>query len=234
MWWIYSITLKPVPSCFDNKQNGEETGVDCGGSCVSCEIKNLQPLSLGQAILFNADRNFSASAEIRNPNSGYGTKFDYEVNFYDAGGKKISNIKNQGFIYSGEQKSLIEGTKINVGIPTRAEIKINEQGVVWLKQQDFFSPLYKVGELSAVLENEQAVISGNITNLNNYALSRVIASAFLVDKLEIKIGASKTELQNVGPFRVESFRIFIPVRKDLVGEVDLEATSQSVFVEVLK
>ena len=62
----------------------------------------------------------------------------------------------------------------------------------------------------------------------------MIASAFLVDKLEIKIGASKTELQNVGPFRVESFRIFIPVRKDLVGEVDLEATSQSVFVEVLK
>ncbi|MCP3682399.1 MAG: hypothetical protein GY861_06875 [bacterium] len=29
---------KYVPTCFDGVQNGDETGVDCGGSCPSCEI----------------------------------------------------------------------------------------------------------------------------------------------------------------------------------------------------
>ncbi|MFT4040857.1 MAG: hypothetical protein QM692_21930 [Thermomicrobiales bacterium] len=28
---------EPEPSCFDGVQNGDETGVDCGGSCARCE-----------------------------------------------------------------------------------------------------------------------------------------------------------------------------------------------------
>lgn len=233
---IYAVTLKPAPSCFDNKQNGDEAGVDCGESCVSCEIKNLQSLSLGQAILFSADRDFSASAELRNPNSAYGAKtFDYEVNFYDASGKVLKNIKNKGFIYAGENKSIVEaGARITAGIPARAEIKLNEKSIVWEKASEFSQPPYKLGDTAATLEIEQAIINGNVANLNNYNLSRVIINAFLVDKSGIKIGASKTEIQNVGAFRVESFKIFIPVRKDLLSLVDLEATAQSVFVEVLK
>lgn len=233
---IYTVTLRPAPSCFDNKQNGKETGADCGGDCISCEIKNLQPLNLEQAVLFSADRNFSSSAALRNPNSVYGAQsFDYEVNFYDASGKSLRNIKTKGFIYAGEVKSIIEaGGRITIGIPARAEIKLNQESVVWEKPQEFFQPPHELKDVSAAIENGQAVISGNVANLNNYPLSRIIINAFLVDNSGVKIGASKTELQNVGPFRVESFKIFIPVRKDLASAVDLEATAQSVFVEVLK
>lgn len=231
---IYTVTLKPVSSCFDNRQNGNETGVDCGGDCVSCEIKNLQPLFLSPAILFSADRNFSAAAEIRNLNTSHGTKFDYEVNFYDAAGKNLRNIKNISFIYGGESKSLIEGARITTGIPARAEIKIDGQSISWQKQQDFFNPPHNVEAVDAKIENGQAVVSGRIINLNNHPLSRVIASSFLVDKLGVKIGASKTLLENLTPFGSQDFKIIIPVKKDLVGEIDPEATAQSVFVEVLK
>lgn len=235
LWVIYVVALRPAPSCFDNRQNGGETGVDCGGPCISCEIKNLQPISLLPAILFSADRNFSAAAEIRNLNVGHGAKFDYEVNFYDAAGKNLKNIKNTGFIYGGESKSLIDGARITTGIPARAEIKILEPSLIWLRQTDFFNPPHKLEAVNAVIENEQAVVvSGRISNLNNYALSRVIAGAFLVDKLVIKIGASKTLLENLDSFGSQDFKIIIPVRKDLASEVDLEATAQSVFVEVLK
>lgn len=237
-WGVYAITLRPAPSCFDNKQNGQETGVDCGGNCISCEIKNLQPLSLSPAVLFSADRNFSTAAEIRNSNASHGAKFDYEVNFYDAGGKNLKNIKNEGFIYAGEQKSLIEGIRITTGIPVRAEIKILEPSLTWLRQTDFFNPPHALKAVNAVIaeiENGQAVVSGRISNLNNnYVLSRVIVSAFLIDKLGVKIGASKTLLNDLAPFGSQDFKIIIPVRKDLLNEVDLEATAQSVFVEVLK
>ena|SRR3989344_7789305 len=235
-WGVYSFTLKPAPSCFDNKQNGREIGVDCGGDCVSCEIKNLQPLSFSSAVLFRADRVFSASAEIRNPNSSYGAKsFDYEVNFYDGAGKLLQSIKKKGFIYAGQTKDLIEaGVRITAGVASTTEIKLDEKSLIWGRAKDFFEPPHELKDSAAVLENEQAVISGNITNLNNYLLSRVLVSAFLIDKSGMRVGASKTEFQDVGPFQVENFKIFIPVRKDLVGEVDLEATAQSVFVEVLK
>jgi len=56
----------------------------------------------------------------------------------------------------------------------------------------------------------------------------------LVDKSGIKIGASKTELQNAGPFRSENFKIFIPAGKDLLNSADLKTTAQSVAVEILK
>ena len=140
----------------------------------------------------------------------------------------ISNIRS-------EIKNLIEaGVRITNGIPARAEIKLDEKSVVWEKAENFSSPKYDLKDSAAELENGQAVVSGNISNPDNLTISKIIVSAFLVDKLGVKIGASKTELQNVGPFRVENFKVFMPVRKDLAGEVDLEATAQSVFVEILK
>ena len=37
--WIYYI-IRPVPNCFDGKQNQNEEGVDCAGVCAKkCEIK---------------------------------------------------------------------------------------------------------------------------------------------------------------------------------------------------
>ncbi len=236
LWWIYSVTLKPAPSCFDNKQNGTETGVDCGGGCIPCEIKNLQPFSLKPAMLFSADRVFSASAELNNPNLNYGAKtFDYEVNFYDGAGNVLKNIKNKSFIYSGETKNLIEaGVRITNGIPARAEIKIDDKSIAWEKVENFSSPKYDLKDVLAGLENGQAVVGGNISNPNNFTISKIIMSAFLVDKSGIKIGASKTELQNVAPFKTENFKIFIPAGKDLLNSADLKATAQSVAVEILK
>ncbi len=236
LWWIYAVTLRSAPSCFDNSKNGNEAGVDCGGGCVSCEIKNLSPLSLLPATLFSADRVFSASAEINNPNLNYGAKtFDYEVNFYDGAGNVLKNIKNKSFIYSGETKNLIEaGVRITNGIPIRAEIKIDEKSLVWEKAENFSSPKYDLKNITAELDNGQAVISGNITNPNNFTIFKIIVSAFLVDKSRIKIGASKTELQNVGAFQAENFKIFIPAGKDLLSSADLAATAQSVAVEILK
>ena len=41
IWLVYSFEFKPAPNCFDGKKNQEETGIDCGGSCISCEVKAL-------------------------------------------------------------------------------------------------------------------------------------------------------------------------------------------------
>jgi hypothetical protein len=237
VYGVYFLALRPTPSCFDNRQNGDETGIDCGGSCISCEIKNLQILNISATSLFGTDRVFSASAEVSNPNHNFGAKsFDYEVNFYDtAGNPLVAPIKNKSFVYAGESKRIVEaGVRITTGIPRSAEIKIVTSSITWERAEEFFEPPHELGNLSAAAEGSQLVVSGNFTNLNNYIISRVIVTAFAIDSSGNRVGASRTELQNVGPFRVENFKVFIPLSATVLESVDFARTGNSVFVEVLK
>ena len=232
-WGIYSFEFKPAPSCFDNKQNGQETGVDCGGNCLACEIKNLKPLEVMPALLLSDDRFYSVLAEIKNPNSNFALKsFEYEINFYDAQNNLLKSTKNNSFIYAGESKNIIEaGIRITNGIPKKAELKISPN-LNWIKSSELEAPAYELKDIASVLENGQVAVSGTITNPKSFFISKVSIGALASDNLGAKIGASKTELQNVGPFRVESFKIFVPVKKTSLPSVDLNVTK--VFVEALK
>ncbi|MBI4991833.1 MAG: hypothetical protein HZB99_01295 [Candidatus Harrisonbacteria bacterium] len=237
IWVIYFLIPKPAPTCFDNQQNQDETGVDCGGaSCISCEEKNIQDLSVGEAKLFTADRLFSAIAEVRNLNTAFAAKsFDYEFDFYDSADKILKTVKNNSFISGGGSKDIIEaGVRITAGIPKRAEIKIDNTSVVWVRAENLSAPPYNLEGVVVTAEDNQIVVSGNITNPNNFLLSKVIINSFLIDRLGDKIGASKTEFRDVGPFRVQSFKIFIPADEELLGLVDMEETTKGVFVEVFK
>jgi len=236
VWGIYSIILKPAPSCFDNRQNGAETGIDCGGSCISCAVKNLKPLFAGEANLYGVDRVYSASVRVQNSSQAFGARnFSYVVNFYDAGNVLLKSISNKSFIYANESKNIVEaGVRITNGIPTRAEMAIDDSTVEWEKSADFFEPRYELKDARAELENGQAVINGAIENQGNFSFSKTVISAFLADKLGTRIGASRTELNNIGQFRQESFKIFIPISKEMLGNIDLNATVESVSVAVLK
>ncbi len=235
-WGLYSITLKPAPSCFDDRQNGDETGIDCGGSCISCDVKNLKPLFVGEANLYGVDRTFSASARIQNSSPAFGARnFSYTVNFYDAGGVLLRSVANKSFIYANESKNIVEaGVRITNGIPNRVDFVIDDSVTEWVNNSEFSEPKFELKELVAVLDGEQVVISGAIQNPNNFSFSKVVLSAFLGDRFGTRSGASRTELNNVGQFRQESFKIFIPVSKDMLANIDLKATAESVSASVLK
>lgn len=235
-WGLYSITLKPAPSCFDDRQNGDEEGVDCGGSCVSCDVKNLKPLFVGEANLYGVDRIYSASARIQNSSPAFGARtFSYSVNFYDAGNVLLKSISNKSFIYANESKNIVEaGARITNGVPNRVELVIDNASVEWAKPVEFSEPKYELKDINAVLDGEQVVVSGAIVNPNNFSFTKAVITAFLGDEFGTKSGASRTELDNIGQFREESFKIFIPVSKSMIANIDLSATSESVSASVLK
>lgn len=236
VWGIYSITLRPAPSCFDNSQNGAETGVDCGGPCITCEMKQLKPLFVGAPTLLGDDRAYTALAEIQNSNYGYGARsFSYVVSFYDASGTLLKSVGNKASIYPIQTKNIMEaGVRILNGIPASVKVELDQASVEWVRPADFFEPKYEVRDLSGALEDNQVVITGLVSNPNNFPFAKVAVSAFVVDKLGVKMGASKTELYNVGQFRQENFKISIPIRKDLLKDVDLKSSAESISVEVLK
>ena len=83
--------LQPKPSCFDKIKNNNETGVDCGGICQSCEIKNLTKLEYSNnGWYFLQKNNFYIYTKVTNTNDNWGAKeFNYVFYF-------IKNIEEKG------------------------------------------------------------------------------------------------------------------------------------------
>ncbi len=235
-WWVYSVTLAPAPSCFDNTQNGGETGVDCGGPCISCEIKHLQPLSIGPGLLLGSDRVFSATAEVTDPNDAYSARsFAYSVTFSDANGTVLQTVDQIGFLYAGQTKDLIvAGVGIANGIPVKATFGMDPASAVWAKSADFSEPIYELTNPTATISGTQMLITGTIINPNNIPISTIRLGAFAVDNLGMKIGASTTILQNLGQFRQQTFQITVPLQKNILGSVDLQASATSIEVQALQ
>ena len=72
---IYLIWFKPATTCFDNRRNQNETGIDCGGQCPACEIKTLILPEVSWLKYFPADNQIIVAAEIKNSNLNYAADF---------------------------------------------------------------------------------------------------------------------------------------------------------------
>lgn len=72
---VYFIYFTTPPSCFDGLQNGDETGVDCGGSCVRiCAAEVMQPAVVWADSFRVTEGQYNAVAYIENRNQEAATK----------------------------------------------------------------------------------------------------------------------------------------------------------------
>src|SRR3989344_2833707 len=80
----YSVLSTP-PLCFDGKQNGEEKGIDCGGTFSKlCANQALAPVVLWARAFETAPGTYAAAAYVENNNVGAGaTSVAYAFRLYD-------------------------------------------------------------------------------------------------------------------------------------------------------
>ena len=227
---VYFFFFKQPASCFDKKQNQNETGIDCGGSCQACELKTIRPLEVSWVRTFSADGKAVLAAEIKNPNTNYASdNFSINFNILGKSGEKIKSIFKIGsFIYASDVKCLIEITDIDYLEIGDIEISFSDEN--WLSKTEFAKPIIQTREIIAksLSGNSEIEISGTAINDNNYPLSLVRIIAFLNNSSALKISASKTELDDVSPYGEKTFKIVFPknisLRKSsLIG--DDKATS---------
>lgn len=81
----YLLLRDTAYSCFDNVQNGQETGVDCGGNCVRiCSVDVLQPEVIWATSFEITDGQYNALAYVENPNQRAATtELNYTFELYD-------------------------------------------------------------------------------------------------------------------------------------------------------
>ena len=209
---FYLAFLKPAPTCFDNRQNQGETGIDCGGPCYSCEIKTLSPIESNWIKYFPNDNQVVITAEIKNPNLKWAADyFSYTFDIYGENGSKIKSIVKNSFIYAGEIKYLVEVP--DVDFKSITNIKISFSDMDWKTDEEFSKPAVQIREIKtepASQDPTKVTVSGFVANNNAFPLSKVRVVGFLFNTGGLQISASKTELENIAAFQEELFKLNFP------------------------
>ncbi len=102
LWKIWPV-LYPEPTCFDNKQNDLERGVDCGGSCeLVCKLDFVPLENIFSKAFKNGENKYDILVILENKNKNMAPKdlsVDIEV-YNDAGNlEKAFNKKLQASTY---------------------------------------------------------------------------------------------------------------------------------------
>jgi uncharacterized protein YcfL len=94
---IFFISIQKPPTCFDNKQNQDETGIDCGGVCAKLCTAEQTPLTVLWARTSKTqDGLYNAVAYVQNSNlNGFATNVYYHFYLYDKDGVRIYERRNK-------------------------------------------------------------------------------------------------------------------------------------------
>jgi len=118
-------------TCFDTKQNGEERGVDCGGSCVRvCSFDVTAPNALWARAFKITEGQYNAVSYVENRNLRYGTsEIDYTFSLYDSNGL-ITTRSGKTVLPPDSVYPIFEGG-INTGsrVPTQTFLELGNADV---------------------------------------------------------------------------------------------------------
>lgn len=221
--------LRPSPTCFDNIQNQNETGVDCGGSCVHCALKNLDSIAVSLPVqLLPLEDTGSLYFQLRNINNAGAERFNYSVSFYDQFGVELDVIFGTSFIYPRGIKTIVEApVKVDFTKIVKAEVEISD--INWRLAEEFRRPNLQTRAVKSEVIKNQVRISGLILNNNDFRLSSVNASVVIYSRFGREVSASKTVLLDLSPFEERAFTIILPR-----GSEPINTETTTIFVDGLR
>ena len=220
-----------TPTCFDNRQNGDETGVDCGGSCqLLCTAESLPIISKGDPrILKIADNTFETVALVENPNANADIyKAGYTFKLYDATGVvPIKVIEGETYVPKGKTFVIFEGPfNLEEGVtPTRVAFEWKRESFVWRKNV-IEAPEIVVRDMNLSREDTSPRLNANIENISLENVSNIDLVALIYDETGNIFAASKTFI-DVLPMRGS-----VPVVFTWPNQFDREVLNVDVIIRI--
>ncbi|MFA6495052.1 MAG: peptidoglycan-binding domain-containing protein [Candidatus Paceibacterota bacterium] len=207
-WGIKAMFFSVPPSCFDNTQNQGEAGIDCGGPCLSCDVKNAQPIAIHYVKVFKAADGLGVIAEIQNPNATLGaTNFVYSIALINALGAAPQTINGSMFIYPGEIKYIIKPYIMQDPAQiTQAQVSIPTSTITWVGADRFVKPQIDVQNIVTAMQPTMQV-AGRLANQTQYDFPAPIVDAVLYNKNGDILAASQVTLGDLGAFGSQLFTI---------------------------
>ncbi len=193
-----------APTCFDGKLNGDETGVDCGGSCqLLCKAESLPLILKGDPrILSIASGTFEVVALAENPNNNAEIyKAGYIIKLYDGESAiPVKEIEGETYAPAASNFAVFEGpfTLETGAIPKRATLDWKEELFVWQKNP-IETPNLEVKRSAMSLEDSTPRLEAEIENLSLQKASNIDLVVLIYDIDGNIFAASKTFIDAIAP-----------------------------------
>ena len=225
-------SLNQPPTCNDNKKNGTETGIDCGGSCPSACIDQVSPVSVLWARAFQViPGRYNAVAYIVNHNKNTAVqKISYRFRFADANNVYIGKREGTTLVPPSGNFAVFEpGIDIGNSVPVYTTFEFTDTPQ-WLQV-----PLEKINQLKVFISNIQLTnetvspkLSANIKNNSLYIIPNLNIVAILYDASGNALSASNTYLNELDPLQSSDINFTWPqpfskpvVQKELIPIYDV-------------
>jgi hypothetical protein len=198
-WISYPYINKP-PTCIDGKQNGTETGVDCGGNCpLACSFEVDQISVIWSRAFRVVPGRYNAVAYLENHNKDTAIyKIKYKFRFADKDNVYLGKREGETYIPPRGKFAIFEPA-IDMGnsVPVFTTFEFTETPV-WIKV-----PEEKVNQLNNVfvsdirLEDEDTSpkLFAKIENDSLFMIPDVKPVAILYDNLGNAIAVSSTYIE---------------------------------------
>ncbi len=142
----YFLFFNRAPTCSDGKQNGDETGIDCGGSCSSirvCQGDVLpEPILLWTRAFPVGGGSNNLVAYVQNPNVGYTAEpIPYIFAVYDSANILLGTREGLAYVPPVRTFPIFEGV-FTTGDRVPAKVSFNFiEPAVWKKHNSVKSEL---------------------------------------------------------------------------------------------
>lgn len=194
---IVIAVLYDAPSCMDARQNQDETGIDCGGSCAYlCRNEVQEPrLSFARAVTNGSGRT-DVIAYIENRNQAAEAKdARYTVEVFDELGDLLG--KREGTIDLPARSTVAlyaPGVYVGVGATPRAFVSFDED-MRWRNARGGQAPLAISG--IELIPGSRPRVNATITNVAPSAAYNQTFVATVFDTEGVAIAASQTVVREV-------------------------------------
>lgn len=189
-----------APTCFDGKQNGDETGIDCGGSCSQiCRNDSTDPVVMWSRVFRVVPDVYSAVAYLENSNPTSEAPYaEYEFVFYDENGNEIERKTGATFIPQGRQFAVYEGT---LRFPDKQpeRVTFSFTNIPRWRDGTFNTKDIAVRNKALLREETAPRIEATVANQSNNYLDEAELVAIVYDALGKAVHASRTVVEDLRP-----------------------------------
>lgn len=214
--------LNKAPTCFDLKQNGNESGIDCGGSCsLACSAETENIAVLWSRSFEIKPGKYNAVAYLQNYNENMAVqRIKYRFRFADKDNLYIGSKEGETFIPALSKFAIFEpGIDLGNSIPVYTTFEFIDNPI-WIQLDNT-----KVNQLKILFsdikfinkENENPKLSVSVENDSLFRIPEVSFIVILYDKLGNAISISKTYLDMLQP--EEKTKVYFIWRNNFEKEI---------------
>jgi hypothetical protein len=198
-------SLNDAPTCTDGRKNGDELGIDCGGSCINACLSQADDISVVWARAFRViPGRYNAVAYIVNHNENLAIqKINYRFRFADANNVYIGKREGSTYVPPAGAFAVFEpGIDIGNSTPVYVTFEFTETPR-WLQVSEEKIEQLKVliSKIELTGEDTSPRMSANIRNNSIFNIPNVNVVAILYDRGGNAISTSRTYLSELAPLQ---------------------------------